>query len=258
MRRLYRWFLKRIRELDLLPEYFEAVGHHWQNVLWGASMPFVAWGLWTLLGNPPHWVNVMAVLVGVFLAAYYVWRTDHERFLPRLDIANNPRIQATPVMTSMGYDTHEQLVYLQIVRKCVTDSPVNQCQGYLLRVSTVVEEEWEETALNETLPLEWSLRKEPALTLYPGIEQRLNVCFWGSEKGITPATTTLPLRWHSIVNCSGIFKFDIRVISADSAPVDAFVVVTLDNREWGDPLVVVSTTSPPLASCTRRAPLAAS
>jgi hypothetical protein len=249
------WIKSRLRTFALLPDYFGAIAQRWQDILWGASMPAIVIVIWSAIWGVPTPIIVVFLVLAMFIAGYYAWRADHERFLPRLEVVNKPRIQTTPVMTSMGYDTGQQLTYLQVVPRCATDSPVRECQGHLLRVSKVAEGEWVETALNETLPLEWSLRKEPAVTLYPGIEQRLNVCFWGMEKGITPATTTLPLRWHSVVNGSGIFRFDIRIISADSAPVDVFVVVTLDDCEWNDPLAVVSTTTPPLASCTQRAPL---
>jgi hypothetical protein len=87
MHRFIRWLNKRFGTFDLLPEYFTAAASQMQNILWGALLPFVAWGIWFVLGNPPMWVNATAIGLALFLAGYYVWRADHIRLEPKVEIA---------------------------------------------------------------------------------------------------------------------------------------------------------------------------
>jgi len=86
MHGLFKWINKRFGTFDLLPEYFTAAGRRMQDVLWGALLPFLAWGLWFIVSTPPTWINVTAVGLALFMAGYYVWRADHIRLIPRLDV----------------------------------------------------------------------------------------------------------------------------------------------------------------------------
>jgi hypothetical protein len=86
MRRIFKWLNKRFGTFDLLPEYFTAAGQQIQNVLWGALLPFLVWGVWFIVGTPPAWINWTAVLVALFVAGYYVWRADHLRLEKKLGI----------------------------------------------------------------------------------------------------------------------------------------------------------------------------
>lgn len=91
MRRIFTWLNKRFGTFDLLPEYFTAAGQQIQNVLWGALLPFLAWGIWFIVGTPPTWVNATAVGVALFLSGYYVWRADHIRLQQRIKIGRVTR-----------------------------------------------------------------------------------------------------------------------------------------------------------------------
>ena len=86
MRRFIRWLNKRFGTFDLLPEYFTAAASQMQNILWGALLPFLAWGIWFIVSTPPTWVNLLAVGFALFLAGYYVWRADHLRLLQKIEI----------------------------------------------------------------------------------------------------------------------------------------------------------------------------
>lgn len=84
--RVLRWFRQRFGTLDLLGEYFAAAAQQMQDILWGALLPFVAWGIWFIVSTPPTWINVAAVGLALFMAGYYVWRADHIRLEPNLHI----------------------------------------------------------------------------------------------------------------------------------------------------------------------------
>jgi hypothetical protein len=79
MRLIFQWINKRFGTFDLLPQYFTAAGQQIQNVLWGALLPFLVWGIWFIVGTPPAWINWTAVFIALFIAGYYVWRADHAR-----------------------------------------------------------------------------------------------------------------------------------------------------------------------------------
>ena len=84
MRRIFKWLNKRFGTFDLLPKYFTAAAGAMQNILWGALLPFLAWGIWFIVSSPPTWVNVTAIGVALFLAGYYVWRADHVRLQQKI------------------------------------------------------------------------------------------------------------------------------------------------------------------------------
>jgi hypothetical protein len=247
MRNPFRWFATRFRELDLLPEYFSAAATRWQELLWGGSVVAVIWGLYFILGNPPSWVNWLAVLLGLFVAGYYVWRADHTRLMPKFEIKQY-KILPTPTAQINVHQT-----YVQVLPKCLTDAPVRGCQGHLLRVykKSGDEENWQATAINEPLALGWSTKDTSPLTLQPGIDQRLNVCFRDNypTARIMPATNDFtPMLWGTIPNPTGTFRFEIRVTASDCPPVDISVDVTFDECEWDKPIVNLTqgfTSNPP-------------
>lgn len=85
-RQISHWFKRRFQTFDLLPQYFTAAASQMQNILWGALLPFLAWGIWFIVSNPPTWVNVTAVGVALFMAGYYVWRADHVRLEQKIEV----------------------------------------------------------------------------------------------------------------------------------------------------------------------------
>lgn len=229
---------KRLRKYKLLPDYFTAIAAQWQEILWGAGMPAVIMIVWWSLGHPPKGVTIGYFVLAMFVAGYLTWLADHLRLMPALGIKGF-HIQETPIMSSMGFASEKQRAYLQIVPR-LANAPVRECQGYLLRVSKDADGGWQETPMNEPLVLEWSLHEELSLTLHPGIQQRLNVCFWDEQRVITPAIVgQLPLRWFAVPNSVGKFRFDVRIISIDCEPVDVSIAMTLDNRTWNDPEVML-------------------
>jgi hypothetical protein len=234
MRKFFHWVSIRFQELDLLPDYFTAVFSRWQALLWGGSMLAVLWGLHFIVGNPPSWVNWTAVMVAFFIASYYAWRADHTRLIPNFEIS---KYEILPIPITLNV----QQVYVQVIPQCLTEAPVHECKGHLLRVYKKYSdgEDWQATAMNEPLDLIWSTKTSAPLTLQPGIDQRLNVCFRDSvhPARIMPATDFTPRLWNTVPNPTGIFRFEIRVTAKDCPPVDISVDVTFDGCEMEKPNV---------------------
>jgi hypothetical protein len=151
-----RWLKRRFATLDWLPEYFTAAAKTMQDILWGALLPFVAWGIWFIVSNPPTWVNATAIGTALFLAGYYVWRADHVRLIPRFEVKDFC-YQDTPTTDAGGHPTGRS-TWVQLLPKCLTDADVETCEGHLRRILhwSNSESRWEETPMNESVMLHWS------------------------------------------------------------------------------------------------------
>jgi hypothetical protein len=236
------WTAARRRDLSLslLPGYFGKVATTWQGILWGGSVLFVIWGIHFIVGNPPTWVNWTAILAALFLAGYYVWRNDHIRLLPKFSV-REIKYQPTPTMNSITREPTGTSVWVQLLLRCLTDSPVQECSGHLRQVFRWSQEKqkWEETDMNESVRLGWSHgdEKHSPITLEPRNERRLNL-FWihSSNRTIIPAVYPLPLRAESVFARDDIFLFDVTIRGKDCAPVDVYLRVKR-GEQWDKPLV---------------------
>jgi hypothetical protein len=236
MRRLFRWFRSRFHTFDLLPEYFTAATQRAVDILWGVALPFLVWMAYSLFKTPAPWINWLAMVAALFLAGYYVWRADHVRLLPKLEISEAPHLQETPVEQGT-----ERRIFVQIEPKCLTDSPVVECLGHLLEVyKKWGEGEWELTDMKERLLLEWSHYSSIPITLYPSGGQYLNICWRTNNINmIIPACNPRPSRWREVFDGVGTFRFDIEITAANCSPVRASVMVNTDLTEWNKPKVTV-------------------
>lgn len=70
MGRFLQW--TRIQELLLLPEYFSTLARHWQDILWGASVPAVTLIIRAYLGHPPKLAVAAFLVLAMFMAGYYM------------------------------------------------------------------------------------------------------------------------------------------------------------------------------------------
>jgi hypothetical protein len=138
MRRIFTWLNKRFGTFDLLPEYFTAAASQMQNILWGALLPFVAWGIWFIVGSPPLWVNATAIGVALFLAGYYVWRADHVRLQAAFAIT-----QVLPQMwTEPGTGRHAMSYYFEVTNRSETTS-IQEVKVKLIEIEPTIENiEW--------------------------------------------------------------------------------------------------------------------
>jgi|ERR1700692_717267 len=232
--KIFQWLKRRSKELDLLEEYFPLVFTRWQALLWGGSVLAIGWGIRFIVSEWPPWINWTAVLVALFFAGYYLWRSEHVRLLPKFEIS-----KVFPQVTETT-DPHNPSLFVQVVIRCLTDAPVYECSGHLLRVSSRFnpEEKWELTDMNAPLFLAWDYYGIRPRTLEPGIDYRLNVCFWSSANSfIVPAVEPLPQKYKSVFDSSDTFKFDVKVTAKDCASADVSVTVNTALRHWNEPVV---------------------
>lgn len=236
MRKLGRWLKGRLYSFDLLPDYFTAIAQRWQDVLWGASMPAVMFLLWWALGSPPNWALVLIFVIAMFVAGYYAWRAGHVLLIPRLNIDPTPRAQGSPTVNPQNAPTGYSVNY-QLVVNNATEVPVDDCRGHLLSVLKLADDgTWQETAINEALVIQWTVNSNvTALTIYPGVPQRLNIFFAHSD-GITRLSTIpLPMRSMDVLNRADTFRFVIRITAKDCAAIDVTMEIKIgpnpDNPE---------------------------
>ena len=237
MSKIARWFRRRFKELDLLEKYFPLLFTRWQAALWGGSVLAVAFGWHFVTADWPYPVKVTACVTALFFAGYYVWRADHVRLMPGFQIDSAPRIQETPTN-----DPHLRQAYIQLIVRCATDAPVEGCIGHLLRVSRRWSdtEKWEPTEMNESVPLGWSLSGYNPITIYPKVDQRLNICFRDNKIDfIQPTVFPAPVRWREAFDWAMTFRFDIRISARECAPEDLSVAVRIHSRKWNDPYVEI-------------------
>jgi len=192
--------------------------------------------IYAALGHPPRWLWAVYFVSVMFIAGYYAWRADHLRLMPKLRVSEF-FILKTPNMTNTGRPSGES-VWIQILPKPITDAPVSDCQGHLLRVRCLNRNtgKWETTAFNEPLPLGWSMAGHLPRTLHPGVDQRLNIFWvWSMEpKQFKPCVEIMPLRAVNIFDPKDRFRFDVRITAKDTEPLD----VTLEaayTDEWDKP-----------------------
>jgi hypothetical protein len=238
---LFKRFGERFRTFDLLPEYFRSVAAHWQDFLWGESIVAVAFTMWWLLGNPPAWAISVYLVSAMFVAGYYLWRRDHVRLMPKLELGDI-RVVKTPTRETVGPVTRPgaDRVVAQLEVKNTTEVIVDDSRGYLVRVWRWSDTGWISTEVDEPLELLWSTIDEPSRALYPGIPQRL--CIFAiddvADRYVYPWAKALQLRMLDVFKQAGpaTFKFDISVRARDCLPIDIALRVQM-GETWDAPVV---------------------
>lgn len=198
MRTFIWWIKRRFHTFDYLPEYFQAVRLHFLDVTWGigvgAAVPYMIFGLYSLFKTPPPLANWLAIVGALFLAGYYLWRSDHIRLIPQLDVVGT-RLEDMPI----PIDDHrsDMRTFCQLVPKCLTESPVYECRGHLREVRRWNVDRWQATSLGP-LVLRWGNVIDNEITLYPGAENVLNVCFiTHSTRQVSPCVDA-DITWQAV------------------------------------------------------------
>ncbi len=209
--------------------------------------------LWTIV------VVLVAILFIVIEGGYQKsvtkqWKHDEvvsqlqDRLTPKLAV-NDFRITPTPTQGA------GPCVYVQLVPVCLTDSPVDNCAGFLLQIRKWIQDrgEWK-TEFDEPLPLGWSIYGEfSPVNLKPGVNHRLNVFWFLRDHGsFCLCNITTPLRIVDLFNRTDIFRFDIKLTATNCKSVDVCL-----QAKWGDtwdrPLVeIVNDAAMPPIVCIPR------
>jgi hypothetical protein len=101
--------------------------------------------------------------------------------------------------------------------------------------------EWEETAIDEPLLLNWSIKDniEP-VTLFPRVPQRLNVCFvHSSDLTLRLCSNVSLVRYSGVLNLTDRFRFEIRFTAKDCEPLVVAVKLQI-GPVWNEPQSVES------------------
>jgi hypothetical protein len=225
------WIVAQFRAFESFPKYFAAISARWQELLFGEGVLAVVLLVWWALLPPPTWAVIPIFVCGLYLAGYYAWRAEYVRLLPKIavrQVLSQTTITATPGL---------EATYVQLLPFCLTDAPIEGCEGHLLAVHTwsTTHVRWEPTAFDEPLNLLWSMHDVPALMLRPGVPQRLNVC-WSNNQipAVQPAVSMLPLRYQSVMNITDRFRLSIRITGKECEPVDVMLEMTF-NGQWNSP-----------------------
>ena len=247
LRDSFRSFAKGF-EARPLWEYWLAFKNTFWEKFWGPSLIGVIFGLLTLFLAPSKMWFLVYLLIVTFIAGYHMWREEHirwreldARLTPKFEVPDKIRYQPAPTINPATGDKWVT-VWAQLLPKCLTEAPVEGCLGHLRRVLRWSEKlkAWEETQMNESLPLGWSHDNpsHPPITLEAGNEKRLNVfCVPSTKNVILPAVYPLPFLWEEYVyKAEDTFLFDITVRGRDCPPVDVYLTVKA-GEQWDKPIV---------------------
>lgn len=193
-------------------EYLRAVADHWNDYLWDVLAPISPIVLWWCLGAPPMWLVAIAFIWALLIAGYYTWRADHLRLIPQV-VLEEIRQQSAPAKRPTTR------TYIQLVMRCATEVPVEECKGWLVGLWkwSASSNDWERIEPNQTLRLNWSPGINEAITLFPKVPEVIDVIFVDDQDPrIFFCSNWTPQRAQNIsLGQPGLFKFEIVVNGKD-------------------------------------------
>src|SRR5882762_7998254 len=88
MRRIWKAIVQQFKTLELLKDYFLSVKAQAWNLAWGPGLIAISFCLWwAQRPTPMPNLNVALFLGGALvLAGYYLWRADHVRLIPKIQL----------------------------------------------------------------------------------------------------------------------------------------------------------------------------
>ena len=197
-------------------------------MIWGGSVLAVAFGWRFITSDWPHFIKLSACVVALFFAGYYVWRTDHVRLIPKLELVSLHMIYTPTNVPNL------QRRFVQVLVRCATESPLDNCRGQLLRILKWSQGDWQPTLVDESLDLLWSNADIASVTLEPGNDKRLNVFFVDSAtRNILPFAERMSMRLLLVSVPFDVFRFDVRVAAKDCLPKYVSVKATF-GQNWDD------------------------
>lgn len=220
-----RWLADRVGAYRDLPQYLRDVKKAGTEIAYGESLLALAFGIYTYA----YTVSLGSVLsffaASFVLAGYHIWHSYYLRLLPKLEfepaVFREIRDEAA---TNTG--TIYSVEYLQILPRCLTESPVEDCRGRLLRVLERKGngDEWQPTVFNEPLDLIWSLHSSDPITLEPNIPQRLNLLAV-TMNDVQLQVSLKPLKATRVFSINRDFRLDVMVTGKDTQPIEISIRV---------------------------------
>jgi hypothetical protein len=223
-----QWIKRRFKELDFLEEYFPLLFTRWQAAIWGGSVLAVAFGWRFITSDWPYPVKLTACVVALFFAGYYVWRAEHIRLVPKLELLAPITIYTTTNVAQLNRK------FVQLPANCLTEARLENCGGQLLRVWRWVNGAWQLTQVDEPLDLNWSILDMPTTFLERAVLRRLNIFFVENvNRNISFASNRIPLRMALSSSPTDVLRFDIRVAGQDCPPKHVSLKIIL-GQNWDD------------------------
>jgi hypothetical protein len=174
-------------------------------------------------------------LIGlVFVSGYYLWRHDHVRLMPKLEVT---KFHIRPYLGTVD-PKWKQVVLIQVTPDCLTESPVQSCLAQLVNsYKRSNGKEWIHTELEEPWTLAWSGYQGAPMPIEPRVGQRLNVCWIdNAHKRIIPCLTTNLDPGLSMRMDANEFRMDVHISATDCAALDFSVLIKVQ-EEWDKPIV---------------------
>src|SRR5271156_3263312 len=227
MRPILKWFVQRFSVFLVFPSFLQELTKQWMNILFGETILGAAFIIWWALGNPP--LKLLFVLAAL-LAGFYAWYGSYARLMPGIRIGD-AIVHQTPTDQA-----NIKRSYLQIIPECISESPIENCRGHLLRVWKRKPDanKWEATALNQPLELLWSYKNNAVLTLQPGLGQRLNVAWIDSQMPrLNLDVTQTPMSAYSVFSSTDVFKFEIQITGDNCVPANVELEVQ-NGTKWNE------------------------
>ena len=211
------WLVKRLRTFDYLWDYITAFYTSFLDIVWGElvvgilwAVPFLAWGLVTQFVSIPSWLNWTAIFAAFLVAGYYVWRVDHMRLQPKLEVGKvTPQRWEHQLGKAVAY-------YFFVINKSAAIS-INEIEVRLVEIEPPVQNtHWIPAHLFQKNDNEPGPRKT-TFKLNPGDEKAIDLV-----AGIE-GNNTIEVR-HIVDNIShdiptGTYRFKVRITAENTLPV---------------------------------------
>src|SRR5271156_186788 len=149
MPKIGAWLVKQFKTLDLLLTYLQAVYKAWGDYLFEALLvsPIIIW--WFVasppgIPSPPVYLVIAAFAWAFLVVTYYTWRKERIRLIPQIEL-QEIRQQKAP---GKGGETR---TYVQLVLRCATEAPLEDCKGRLVDVWEWSGNTWKQIEPNQPL-----------------------------------------------------------------------------------------------------------
>jgi hypothetical protein len=210
MSKLKAFVLERWETLDLFWTYLRAVKTDAWNIAWGDGVLAVIFVLWWSVAPMPPLVIASFFGFAAIIAGYYIWRTDHLRLIPGI------KLEEIRQQAAQAKDVNR--TYIQLVLRCATETPIEECIGRLVRVWRWSLDDWEQIEPNQPLHLNWSPGVDQPISLSPGVPELLDVLYINNRVSyISFCSSWVPERATTIdIGHPSVLRFEIAVAGKDA------------------------------------------
>ena len=131
----------------------------------------------------------------------------------------------------------ENRIYVQLVFRCASEAPLEECAGRLLGVWKDSDGNWEQIEPNQALRLNWSPKEDKPIPLLPSVPEVLDV-FYTSDRDphIHFCSNWVPQRAKINLEYPSVLKFEVAVTGRDADSKRSLPTLRVsfkaDIRQW--------------------------